>query len=146
MTLTLVGLAAGMGSRFGGPKQLEPLGPEGETMLDFSIHDALRAGFERVVLVIQPAMHEVFERGVAARWRPRVPVQLVHQVEQLIEESVRHRAVLAQWFARREVVQARPVDAGWFVSEGFKPGEKIVVAGAQLLLSEELKSKFQTEE
>lgn len=79
MPLTLVGLAAGMGSRFGGPKQIEPLGPEGETMLDFSIHDSLRAGFDRVVLVIQPAMHDVFERGVVARWRSRIPVALVHQ-------------------------------------------------------------------
>jgi MobA-like NTP transferase protein len=79
MPLTLVGLAAGMGSRFGGPKQLEPLGPGGETMLDFSIHDALRAGFDRVVLVIQPAMHDVFAQGVVERWRSRVPVQLVHQ-------------------------------------------------------------------
>lgn len=49
-------------------------------------------------------------------------------------------------FTRREVEHARPVDAGWFVSEGFKPGEKIVVAGAALLLSEELKSKFQETE
>jgi hypothetical protein len=49
-------------------------------------------------------------------------------------------------FTRREVEHARPVEAGWFVAEGFKPGEKIVVGGAQLLLSEELKSKFQTEE
>ena len=79
MSLTLVGLAAGMGSRFGGPKQLEPLGPGGETMLDFAIHDALGAGFDRVVLVIQPAMHDVFARGVVERWRSRVPVQLVHQ-------------------------------------------------------------------
>jgi multidrug efflux pump subunit AcrA (membrane-fusion protein) len=49
-------------------------------------------------------------------------------------------------FTRREVEHARPVEGGWFVAEGFKPGEKIVVGGAQLLLSEELKSKFQTEE
>lgn len=49
-------------------------------------------------------------------------------------------------FTRREVEHARPVDAGWFVTEGFKPGEKIVVAGAQLLLSEELKSKIQGED
>ena len=49
-------------------------------------------------------------------------------------------------FTRREVEHARPVDAGWFVAEGFKPGEKIVVAGAALLLSEELKSKIQGED
>ena len=77
--LTLVGLAAGAGSRFGGPKQLEPLGPAGETILDFSIHDAVRAGFGKVVLVIRDEMRPAFEAGVAARWRGTVPVELVAQ-------------------------------------------------------------------
>ena len=77
--LTLVGLAAGMGSRFGGPKQLEPLGPGGETMLDFAIHDALRAGFTRVVLIVREQMREAFEVGVMTRWQARIPVQLVFQ-------------------------------------------------------------------
>jgi hypothetical protein len=77
--LTLVGLAAGMGSRFGGPKQLEPLGPGGETMLDFAIHDALNAGFGRVVLIVRAQMREAFEQGVVARWQARVPVELVFQ-------------------------------------------------------------------
>ena len=76
---TLVGLAAGAGSRFGGPKQLEPLGPGGETMLDFAIHDALRAGFDAVVLIIRREMREAFERGVVARWSDRVPVSLAFQ-------------------------------------------------------------------
>jgi NDP-sugar pyrophosphorylase family protein len=48
-------------------------------MLDFSIHDALRAGFDRVVLVIQSAMRDVFEQGVVSRWRSRIPIELVHQ-------------------------------------------------------------------
>lgn len=79
MSLTLVGLAAGAGSRFGGPKQLEPLGPCGETMLDYAIADARAAGFERVVLVIRPEMRERFERGIVARWRPRIDVALALQ-------------------------------------------------------------------
>jgi hypothetical protein len=78
-TYTLVGLAAGAGSRFGGPKQLEPLGPGGETMLDFAIHDALRAGFNAVVLIVRREMREAFERGVVARWSDRVPVSLAFQ-------------------------------------------------------------------
>ena len=76
---TLVGLAAGAGSRFGGPKQLEPLGPGGETMLDFAIHDALAAGFGAVVLIVRREMAEAFERGVVARWSDRVPVRLAFQ-------------------------------------------------------------------
>jgi hypothetical protein len=79
MTLTLLGLAAGMGSRFGGPKQLAPLGPNGETFLDFSVHDALAAGFDAVTLVIRAELRDAFERGLVARWRHRVPVTLVEQ-------------------------------------------------------------------
>ena len=115
MTPTLVGLAAGMGSRFGGPKQLEPLGPEGETMLDFSIHDALRAGFGRVVLVIQPVLHEAFERGVAARWRPRVDVVLVHQdLDALPPGVVRPAGRRKPWGTGHAVLAAAPAVDGPF--------------------------------
>ncbi len=58
MPLTLVILAAGLGSRFGGPKQMAPLGPGGAKLMDYSVFDAQRAGFERVVLVIRPDMAE----------------------------------------------------------------------------------------
>ena len=54
--LALVVLAAGVGSRFGGLKQLEAVGPGGETLLEYSIFDALRAGFDHIVLVIQPEL------------------------------------------------------------------------------------------
>jgi hypothetical protein len=77
--LTLIGLAAGAGSRFGGPKQLEPFGPGGETMLDFAIHDAVEAGFDSVVLVVRPEMREAFDRGVIARWGARVPIAVAFQ-------------------------------------------------------------------
>ena len=50
--LTLVILAAGMGSRFGGLKQIEPVGPNGEFIIDYSIYDAIRAGFSKVVFII----------------------------------------------------------------------------------------------
>src|SRR5438105_10542283 len=78
-TLTLLGLAAGLGSRFGGPKQLAPLGPNGETILDYAVYDATRAGFGAVVLVIRAELRDAFERGIAARWRPHLPVTLVEQ-------------------------------------------------------------------
>ena len=58
--LTLVILAAGMGSRYGGIKQLESFGPQGERLIDYSIADAAKAGFKRVVLVIRPELHESF--------------------------------------------------------------------------------------
>ena len=120
MPLTLVGLAAGMGSRFGGPKQLEPLGPDGETMLDFSIHDALRAGFGRVVLIIQPAMHDDFERGVVARWRSRVTVTLVHQdLDALPAGMTRPASRRKPWGTGQAVLAVAPaVDGSFAVVNG----------------------------
>lgn len=58
----LVILAAGVGSRFGGPKQLSPVGPSGETLLDYSVYDARRAGFGRIVVVTRPELAATFER------------------------------------------------------------------------------------
>ena len=50
---TLLVLAAGMGSRYGGLKQMDPMGPNGETVLDYSVFDAIRAGFKRVIFIIR---------------------------------------------------------------------------------------------
>lgn len=60
----LVVLAAGIGSRYGGLKQMEPVGPRGELIIDYSVYDALEAGFAQVVFVIQPAMEEAFRERV----------------------------------------------------------------------------------
>lgn len=78
MSLSLVVLAAGLGTRFGGAKQLAGLGPSGETLLDYNLFDAARAGFDRVVLVIRAELRREMEE-VASRWRRRLPVQLVEQ-------------------------------------------------------------------
>lgn len=68
---TLVVLAAGMGSRFaGGIKQLQPVGPSGEVIMDYSIYDALEAGFNRVVFIIRHDIEELFESTIGARIRP----------------------------------------------------------------------------
>lgn len=64
--LSLVILAAGMGSRYGGMKQVEPVGPNGEFILHYSIYDALKAGFQRIYLVIRPDILEQFRRGIGA--------------------------------------------------------------------------------
>lgn len=79
MTLTLLVLAAGMGSRYGGLKQLEPVGPSGETMLDYSVYDALRAGFARVVFVIRRDFEAQFRQQIASRYAGRVEVDFVFQ-------------------------------------------------------------------
>lgn len=76
---TLLILAAGMGSRYGGLKQIDPVGPNGETIIDYSIYDALRAGFGRLVFVIRRDIEQQFKEIVGSRFEQRVPVAYVHQ-------------------------------------------------------------------
>jgi len=75
---TLVVMAAGMGSRFGGPKQLEPVGPSGETLIDYVLFDGHRAGFQRAILVVREELVVPIET-VADRHRSRVSVALARQ-------------------------------------------------------------------
>ncbi|MFM9029977.1 MAG: NTP transferase domain-containing protein, partial [Opitutaceae bacterium] len=79
MTPSLVVLAAGMGSRYGGLKQIDPVGPGGETVLDYAVFDALRAGFGRVVFVIRRDFEAEVRARVGARYAGRVPVDYVFQ-------------------------------------------------------------------
>ena len=65
--MTLVILAAGMGSRYGGMKQIDPIGPSGEFIIDYSCFDAARAGFDRIVFVIKRENLDVFRETVGAR-------------------------------------------------------------------------------
>jgi hypothetical protein len=77
--LSLVLLAAGMGSRYGGLKQLEAFGPGGETLMDYSIHDAARAGFTRLVFVIRKDFEADFNARVAAKYKGKLAVELAFQ-------------------------------------------------------------------
>jgi UTP-glucose-1-phosphate uridylyltransferase len=76
---TLLVLAAGMGSRYGGLKQIDPVGPAGETIIDYSIFDALRAGFAKVVFVIRKDIEDAFRETVGSRFEKRVSVDYVFQ-------------------------------------------------------------------
>jgi len=75
----LVVLAAGMGSRYGGLKQIDPVGPSGEAILDYSVFDALRAGFSRVVFVIRRDIEDAFRASVGARFERHVDVDYAFQ-------------------------------------------------------------------
>ncbi len=72
-------MAAGMGSRYGGLKQIDPVGPSGETLMDYSIFDALRAGFAKVVFVIRKDIEQAFKETIGAKFEKRVPVEYVFQ-------------------------------------------------------------------
>jgi NDP-sugar pyrophosphorylase family protein len=78
-TPTLLVLAAGMGSRYGGLKQLDSVGPDNETIMDYSIFDARRAGFAKVVFVIRKEMEEAFREKIGARYEKRLAVEYVFQ-------------------------------------------------------------------
>ena len=75
----LVVLAAGMGSRYGGLKQIDPMGKNGEKILDYSVYDAKRAGFETVVFVIKPEMEQEFEEAVGKHLRKHIEVKYAFQ-------------------------------------------------------------------
>ncbi len=79
MEKTLLVLAAGMGSRYGGLKQMDPIGPSGEFIPDYSVHDALAAGFPRVVFVIRRDIEADFRRIVGGRWEARADVSYAFQ-------------------------------------------------------------------
>jgi UTP-glucose-1-phosphate uridylyltransferase len=76
---TLLVLAAGMGSRYGGLKQIDPVGPGGETIIDYSIYDALRAGFGKLVFIIRKDIEQQFKEIVGARFEKRIAVEYVFQ-------------------------------------------------------------------
>jgi NDP-sugar pyrophosphorylase family protein len=76
---TLLVLAAGMGSRYGGLKQIDPVGPAGETIIDYSIFDALRAGFGKLVFVIRKDIEDAFREIVGSRFEKRMAVDYVFQ-------------------------------------------------------------------
>lgn len=78
-----------MGSRFGGLKQIEPMGPSGETVLDYSLHDAARAGFKRVVFIIRSSFDERFRQQVGSRYERWLHVDYVHQELDRLPESFR---------------------------------------------------------
>ena len=79
MKKTLVVMAAGMGSRFGGLKQMEPLGPNGEFIIDYSVYDAKKAGFSKVVFVIKEEMYEDFKNTIGKRLEGQIEVKYVFQ-------------------------------------------------------------------
>lgn len=75
----LVVMAAGMGSRYGGLKQIEPIGPNGEIIVDYALYDAIRAGFQSVVFIIRGELEQTFHEVIGKRVSDYMKVQYVHQ-------------------------------------------------------------------
>lgn len=85
--LTLVILAGGMGSRFGGLKQIEPMGPNGEFIIDYSIYDAIRAGFTKVVFLIKEENFKIFKETIGSRVEPHIHVEYAFQGKEHLPEG-----------------------------------------------------------
>lgn len=79
MKPTLLLLAAGMGSRYGGLKQLDELGPNGETIMDYSIYDAIKAGFGKIVFVIRKDFEQEFREKVLSKYEGHIPAEVCYQ-------------------------------------------------------------------
>src|SRR3712207_9556364 len=87
MKPTLVILAAGMASRYGSMKQIQSFGPSGETIMDYSVYDAIRAGFGKVVFVIRHAFAEQFKEQVLSKYEGAIPTALVYQEPDVLPEG-----------------------------------------------------------
>ena len=77
--ITLLVMAAGMGSRYGGLKQLDAVGPSGETIIDFSVYDAIRAGYNKVVFIIREDFEKQFKEKISNKYKDKIEVEIVYQ-------------------------------------------------------------------
>ena len=110
MKPTLFILAAGMGSRYGGLKQLDGVGPNGETIMDYSVFDAIRAGFGKVVFVIRKDFEEDFRNKVLSKYEGRIPCEIVFQsVDKLPEGFTCPAERTKPWGPAHAVLMAKGV-------------------------------------
>ena len=87
--MQLLIMAAGMGSRFGGLKQIEPIGPNGEFIIDYSIYDAIKAGFDKVVFLIKEENYEIFKETIGSRVEPHIKVEYCFQKNDNLPSNVK---------------------------------------------------------
>jgi UTP-glucose-1-phosphate uridylyltransferase len=140
MKPTLLILAAGMGSRFGGLKQIEPVGPNGETILEYSVYDAIRAGFGKVVFVIRESFAESFKQQFEPKLSGKIDIKYVFQETSMLPNGF----VLPEnrekpWGTGHAVLMAQKV-----INEPFAVinADDFYGAGAYKVLSEYLSDKI----
>ena len=106
--MTLLILAAGMGSRFGGLKQMEPMGPNGEFIIDYSVYDAKKAGFNKIVFVIKEEMYEDFKNTIGKRVEDKIDVEYVFQKMEDIPVSIDFERV-KPWGTGHAILECKDV-------------------------------------
>jgi dTDP-glucose pyrophosphorylase len=110
MKPTLVIMAAGIGSRYGGLKQIDPVGPSGEIVLDYSVYDAIQAGFGKVVFIIRPDIEEAFKEVIGHKLDGKIQVEYVFQtLEKIPAGFAVPEGRTKPWGTGQAVLAARPV-------------------------------------
>ena len=110
MKPTLLILAAGMGSRYGGLKQMDGIGPNGEAILDYGVYDALRAGFGKIVFVIRKDFEDDFRRVVLAKYDGKVPCELCFQSIDKVPEGCTYNPERTKpWGTNHAVLMAKDI-------------------------------------
>ena len=115
MEYTLVIMAAGLGSRFGSLKQITPIGPNGEFIIDYSVYDAIRAGFNKIVFIIRKDFYEDFRNTIGKRLEGKVKVEYVFQeLDDLPSGYVSSKERVKPWGTAAAIYSARNVIKGSF--------------------------------
>lgn len=110
MKPTLLLLAAGMGSRYGGLKQLDGLGPNGETIMDYSIYDAIKAGFGKIVFVIRKDFEQDFREKILSKYEGHIPAELCFQaLDDLPEGFSVPEGRVKPWGTNHAVLMAKDI-------------------------------------
>jgi len=139
-------LAAGMGSRYGGLKQLDGVGPNGETIMDYSIYDAIRAGFGKVVFVIREMFEQDFRNKILRKYENLIPVELVFQeLDKLPEGFQLNKDRVKPWGTNHAVMMGKEVIKEPFLvinADDFYGRESFEVAAEYLLSLENKKNQY----
>ncbi len=140
MKTTLVIMAAGIGSRFGGGiKQMEPLGPSGEIIIDYSIHDAIEAGFDKVVFIIRHDLEKDFKEVIGDRIAQKIEVEYAFQEKEDLPEGFLVGERQKPWGTGQAILAAKDVvnepfavinADDYYGKEGFKVVHDWLVSGA----------------
>jgi dTDP-glucose pyrophosphorylase len=146
MKPTLFVLAAGMGSRYGGLKQLDGLGPNGETIMDYSIYDAVRAGFGKVVFVIRESFEQDFREKILKKYEHIIPVEIVFQeLDKLPEGFTLNPGRVKPWGTNHAVLMGKDVIKEPFMvinADDFYGRESFAIMGEFLQTVENEKNTY----
>jgi len=113
--LALVVMAAGMGSRFGGPKQIIPVDDDGNFIIDYSIYDAIKTGFKKVVLIIKEEDRHIFESTIGSRLEGHIDIEYAYQNVNNIPSQIDISARLKPWGTVQAVLASKPYVNGSFL-------------------------------